>query len=136
MSPNALRRVYFDAWQKASQKQPLSEMELVIVDVIQRHPEYHILFSTQANFEAFTTTTLDHNPFFHLSLHVAIIEQVTADRPQGIKQIYNQLLKKYGDKNQVEHQMMKVLAQFLAKNFASQEANNDAIYLTKLKQLL
>lgn len=136
--PKALRKVYFDAWQKELNKLPLSAMEAIIVDIIARHPEYQPIFNQTENFEALQDEkyALDHNPFFHLALHVAIAEQVGANRPIGIRKLYKQLLKKYGDQTVAEHKMIECLAKILVDSFSHDSANNDQMYLAELKRLL
>ncbi|MBS0288557.1 MAG: DUF1841 family protein [Proteobacteria bacterium] len=134
--PIALRKIYFDAWQKNQQHLPLSPLETMIVDIIQRHPEYHPLF-TDEHFEEFKAEkyALDHNPFFHLGLHVTIAEQVSADRPQGIQAIFQALLKKHQNKTMVEHKMMECLARVLIESFAKNSASDESQYLEALRQL-
>lgn len=136
--PKALRQVYFDAWQKALKQQPLTAMEHIIVDILHRHPEYQPMFNHPEEFAVFQHEkfALDHNPFFHIALHVTIAEQVGANRPQGIRHIYNQLLKKHGDKNTAEHKMIGCLARILMESFEMDSNNNDKIYMQALKRLL
>lgn len=135
--PSAMRKVYFDAWQKEKQKLPLTPMEAIIVDIIHRHPEYQPIFA-QDNFEQFQMEkfALDHNPFFHLALHVTIAEQVGADRPMGVRAIYQQLLKKYSDQTTAEHKMMECLARVLMESFKRDEADNEKVYLEYLQRIL
>ena len=136
--PFPLRKIYFEAWQKALNKEILSPLETLIVDVIERHPEYHPLFQSQASFENFQEEkfALKHNPFFHLALHIAIIEQIQTDKPVGIRTIYTKLLKKYSDRTLVEHKMMACLAPILTQNFASSSNNNnEEAYLQALRTL-
>lgn len=134
--PTALRKVYYDAWQKALQHQPLTPMESIIVDIIQRHPEYHALFSLET-FEEFKNEkfSLDHNPFFHLGLHVALLEQVGADRPAGIKQHFQRLLAKYQDQTLVEHKMIDCLAKILVENFQRPDPDHEKRYLESIARI-
>lgn len=134
--PSALRKIYYDAWQKANNQQPLSQMEIIIVDIIQRHPEYHPLFAAE-NFEAFQSEKfeLDHNPFFHLALHVSILEQVGADRPQGIKNQFQRLMAKYQDQTIVEHKMIDCLARILVANFQNPNPEHELRYLESIARL-
>lgn len=136
--PSALRKVYFDAWQKNQKKQPLSEMETIIVDIIQRHPEYHPIFTHPEIFKDLKDEKfpLDHNPFFHLALHVTIVEQVRADRPSGIRELYLQLLTKYGEQTETEHRMMECLAKVLMESFNNDASENDKLYLEAIKRLV
>lgn len=136
--PSALRKVYFDAWQKELDKLPLTPLEAMIVDIIHRHPEYHALFSEANHYDdiKFEKFALDHNPFFHLALHVTIAEQVSADHPKGIQQVFKRLLYKHGDKTQVEHKMMECLARVLIDNHRNMHSANPDSYLESLKRLL
>ncbi len=136
--PIALRKVYFDAWQKQINKQPMSAMEAIIVDIIKRHPEYHPIFADQNNFDSYSAEkfALDHNPFFHLALHVTIAEQVSTDRPKGIKALYLKILKKHKDRTMAEHKIMECLARVLVESFQKEGVNNEAIYLEAIKRLV
>ena len=132
------RKIFFEAWQKELHSQPVTPLEDIIIDVIKRHPEYQSIFSHQESFENFQLKLNSHepNPFFHLSLHVAIVEQVQADKPQGITEIYKRLMNKYHDQTDVEHKMMEVLAHLLhdaARNPALMA--DDQAYVERLNRL-
>jgi uncharacterized protein DUF1841 len=135
--PSTLRRVYFDAWQKALQHKPLSAMESMIVDIIERHPEYQPLFANEQNFQEMLNEkfALDGNPFFHLALHITIAEQVSTNRPKGIRPIYQKMLKKYGDKTLAEHKLMDCLAKVLVDSYQKNEDASEEAYLAALSRL-
>lgn len=139
LSQHDTRKIFYEAWQKELHGQPISPLEALIVDVIKRHPEYQHIFSHQEAFENFQINLNNGqpNPFFHLGLHVAVLEQVQADRPQGIKQIYQRLHNKYHDQTEVEHKIMEVLALLLHEAANRPElAADDKVYLERLKRLL
>jgi hypothetical protein len=78
--------------------------------------------------------SLEENPFFHMSLHIALREQLQLDRPAGIKEISQQLQTKY-DAHDAEHMMTTIMAQVM---FAAQQtgvAPDEVEYLTKLREL-
>lgn len=136
--PATLRKVYFDAWQKELKGELKTPMETLIADIIRRHPEYHPLFSDLDNFESYQNEkfNLDHNPFFHLGLHVTIAEQISVDRPLGIRDLYLKLLKKIGEKTQTEHKMMECLAQLLLKSFQQTDNQIEEHYLEAIRKLI
>ena len=137
--PKALRKVYFEAWQKELKGEDTSPLEAMIVDIIKRHPEYQPIFTHPESFENLQDEKipLDHNPFFHLGLHVTILEQLGADKPTGIRTIYAQLLKKHGDQTLTEHKMMECLAKALVFSFQKgNETQSEHFYLESLKRLL
>ena len=112
----ALRRVYIDAWRKAQAGEPLQPLEQQLTEIIQRHPEYHGLLD--AGVDALDRDWLpeqgESNPFLHMSLHSAVLEQVTADRPPGIRALYQRMIQHcLGDVHEAEHRLMDCLAEIM-----------------------
>ena len=110
-----LRRVYYQVWQKVRAQQPLEPLEALVSDVIVLHPEYHLLLEDEARAigEEFSPDDGQTNPFLHMGMHVAIREQVQADRPAGIAALYRQLATTTGDLHNAEHRMMECLGEAL-----------------------
>ena len=111
-----LRRYYVRAWEKAQAGQPLEPLERLIADVVRRHPEYHRLFETSSEDlldKDYRPESGETNPFLHLSLHVAIHEQLTAGRPHGLREHFRDLATKLGDAHSAEHRIMECLAETL-----------------------
>lgn len=132
-----LRQYYFDAWRKYKNQQAINDFETQLVHVIQQHPEYHFIFDNPEKYvdRDFFPELQESNPFLHLSLHMAILEQITTDRPSGIRQVYQQLLYTVGDPLIAEHQMIEILGATLwemQNNYAVFDENS---YLEKLKSL-
>ncbi|MFA6301593.1 MAG: DUF1841 family protein [Legionella sp.] len=109
------RQFYFSSWRKYRQKQALQPLEQQIVAVILAHPEYHEILDYPEHYQEHTyyPELGESNPFLHMGLHLAIREQVATNRPAGITQAYENLLKKLADPLAVEHQMMEQLAECL-----------------------
>src|ERR1700730_13235082 len=88
-----LRRRYAEAWAKHMGGRPLMPLEALICDVIGAHPEYQPLVA-DANvataFEPGSGGTAD-NPFLHMGLHIAVREQLSIDRPPGVRSLQRQL---------------------------------------------
>lgn len=135
--PSAMRKIYYDAWQKAQQSALLTPLESMIVALIQRHPEYHELFSV-STFDTFQTEkfALDHNPFFHLGLHMALGEQIAIDRPFGIRMHFDRLMAKYHDQNIVEHKMIDCLARILVEKFQHDSLEHEKQYLELIARIV
>lgn len=130
---NAYRKIFFEVWQKYSKKLPLENIEAQVLAIILTHPEYHAVLENPQTFMT-QEFALEENPFFHMSLHIALREQLQLDRPAGIKKISQQLQTKY-DAHDAEHMMTTIMAQVM---FAAQQtgvAPDEVEYLTKLRQL-
>src|SRR3546814_10431190 len=63
------------------------------VDLMELHPEYHAdLENPDAANQDFSVEQGKTNPFLHLSMHLAINEQLSIDQPPGIKAAFQSLL--------------------------------------------
>ena len=138
-SPNReeLRKLYYDAYQKALNKEVLTPLEAQIVDILQLHPEYQSHFETDAILDKdFSIEAGDVNPFLHMGLHLGLREQLGTNRPEGIRDIFQKLLKTSGEPHDVEHQMMDILAEEIWQAQRNGGAPDDTRYLAALKKLL
>ena len=132
---DSLRQFYIDSWNKANNNIVLSPLEQQIVAVIKIHPEYQ-KFLEQANIlqQDFMPEMGESNPFLHMGMHIGLLEQVSTNRPEGIRELYQKLSVKLGN-HDAEHRMMDCLADAI---WTAQKHNcppDDTAYLTCLKQL-
>lgn len=129
------RTYFYQTWQKHLEGRPLTALESELVDVISVHPEYHFIFSNEAYQEQDYFPELgDSNPFLHLSLHLGLREQLSTDRPAGIRAIFDFLLQKYKDRQTVEHKMMEQISEMMYRASRGQPLD-DASYLQGLKNI-
>lgn len=134
---NAMRKVFFDAWQKKREQQALEPMEAIIAQIIELHPEYHSTIETPESSQDkdYTPEGGETNPFLHMGMHIAIHEQMSTNRPAGIQAIYQQLLTKIQDPHEVEHKMMDALGLSLWQAQRDGVAPDEQQYLESLKRL-
>ena len=131
-----IREVYFSAWEKHRNNEPLSALEAQLVAVIKEHPEYHALLENADNRDKdFLPQLGEENPFLHLSLHHAIHEQLSMNAPKGICVIYKKLVDKIGDAHEAEHRMMEVLALCMAEIMQRGDGFDEQVYLERLRGL-
>ena len=132
-----LRQMYHDTWQKKQANESLSALESMVAQVISEHPEYHSIFNTEASLEQeYFVEDGQTNPFLHMGLHISLHEQISTDRPTGIRPIYQQLQAKFGDAHTTEHQMMECLTESLWLAQRNNQAPSESDYLIALKKLL
>ncbi len=137
-----LRRFYFTAWRKYRQRLPMEPLEHQVAELIARHPEYHALFDTDPD-RAEAVLQQDYlpesgqtNPFLHLGLHLGLLEQVSADRPAGIRAVYQALCDRCGDPHEAEHRMMACLAEMIWQAQRDGALPDEKVYMESLKQLV
>lgn len=129
---NELRMLFFSAWEKYKNKLTISELEGQIVELILAHPEYHPFFE---DIENQNKDFKEANPFLHLSLHLAIRDQIKLNRPAGIQTIFQNLAKKYSNELQAEHEMMTCLEYVLWEAQRSGRMPDEGEYLECLNKL-
>ena len=134
---NEARDYFFGVWDKVKNKSPLEPIEVIISDVILQHPEYHAyLDDKDASYEKdFTPEQGTTNPFLHMGMHIALIEQVNSNRPAGINKIYTDLTTLSSSPHDVEHKMMECLGQSLWEAQRYQTPPDETKYMESLRGL-
>jgi hypothetical protein len=133
-----LRLTYAQAWAKHVGRSPLTPLEASVADVIVLHPEYQRIVSdtdTALAFEQGTTGDAE-NPFLHMGLHLAVREQVSIDRPPGIRDLQRQLQTRYGDAHLAEHALMEALAEELYRAQSAGQTPDEKRYLARARDRL
>jgi hypothetical protein len=132
------RTFFLEVWGKHKNKLPLEALEQMVLDVILQHPEYHeILEKDEKEISAmeFTPEMGMTNPFLHMGMHIAILEQIGANRPSGITALYRQLLPKYPSAHDLEHRIMECLGESLWLAQRNNTLPDEAQYLEQVKRL-
>lgn len=132
-----LRQFFFDVWLKMQNGQPLSTLEQAVAQIIEMHPEYHSILANPDKLDQdFPVEAGQSNPFLHMGLHISLHEQLSTDRPAGIRDLYQQLLKQFGDRHSCEHAMMECLAEMLWQAQRDGQPPSEDSYLEALRRLL
>jgi hypothetical protein len=130
-SRDQARAIFFDAWRKYRAGQPLGGIEGLALEVILKHPEYHEALehpeqSAQRDYSG------ELNPFLHMSLHVALEEQLSIDQPPGIAARFQALLARYQDRHEALHQALECLGETVWRAQRDGAALDAAAYLDYL----
>ena len=133
-SRDQARDFLFETWRKFRAQEPLSAMETMAVEVISLHPEYHPMLDDR---DRYLETYRDRdyppefgetNPFLHLSMHIAIREQIAVDQPAGVRASHLALSQKLGSALDAEHEMMDCLGEMIWQAQRAGVAPDAAIY--------
>ena len=130
------RRFFFDAWRRYRSGEALSGLEQVALEVILEHPEYHALLDApERNVEDdFTPDGGATNPFLHLSLHLAIREQLAIDQPAGLRAEHERLVGALGSPHAAAHAVLECLGETLWQAQRLGQAPDAAVYLDCLRR--
>lgn len=130
------RRFFFDTWRKYREGGPLAGLETVAIEVVLLHPEYHHVLEDPDRFldREYAPEDGQTNPFLHLSLHVAIEEQLAIDQPIGIRAQFDRLYARRGDRHDAIHVVLECLAETVWRAQRDRTLPDERAYLECLRR--
>lgn len=134
-SRDEARRFLIDAWRKRREKLPATPLEIIAADLIDMHPEYHALLADAgAVQQEWTPEDGETNPFLHLSLHLAVAEQLQIDQPPGIKSACTALAARRGDLHAALHDILDCLGETIWRAQRDKAPPDGAAYLDCIRR--
>mgnify|MGYP002661049513 CR=1 FL=1 len=135
-SRDQVRQFFCEAWRKHRAREILDGAEAVAADLITHHPEYHkLLENPEAAVEKeFTPEGGQMNPFLHLSLHLAVADQLAVDRPQGIRAAYEKLRQRL-EVHAAEHALIDCPGETLWRAHGNGSAMDAEQYLESVRRV-
>jgi Domain of unknown function (DUF1841) len=137
-SLNDVRQFFIAAWKKSIALQPsadpISPLEMKAIAIVQKHPEYWEWITAD---DALTRSPPAGmmSPFLHLSLHLALEEQLAIDHPPGIVACKVALCRTR-EAHQAEHIMMECLANMVQEAQQAGRWPDTQEYLDRLKRII
>ncbi len=137
-SRDQVRRFFFDVWAKYRAGQPLAGAEQPALEIVLAHPEYHALLDAPDRHldRDYPPEAGETNPFLHLSLHLALAEQLGIDQPPGLRARYDRLLAHHGDAMRAQHAAIDCLAETVWRAQRDHAPFDAALYLACLDRQL
>ena len=134
-SRDEARRFIVDAWAKFRAGAPLSDLERIVASLVAMHPEYHALLDDgERSVERdWTPDGGAVNPFLHLSLHLAVAEQLAIDQPPGIRAEFERLRGARGDEHDALHAVVECLGETMWQAQRLGTGPDAAVYLDCLR---
>jgi hypothetical protein len=114
-SRDEVRQFFCDTWRKHQGGDVLMPIEAAALKWILVHPEYHALLADpqRALGEEYTVERGTTNPFLHLSMHLALDEQLSIDQPPGIRAAFARLAARASDEHEAAHEAMECLGRIV-----------------------
>jgi hypothetical protein len=136
-SRDELRRVYVEAWRKHREGLPMEPLEAQVADIVVLHPEYQAVLEDPDNAvdRDYTPEGGQANPFLHMSLHLAVRDQIATDRPPGIRAAFQALAARIGSAHDAEHRIIECLAEALWEAQRAGRAPDEQAYLRRVQKL-
>jgi hypothetical protein len=135
-SRDEVRRFFIDAWRKQCAGEILTPLEAIATDWILEHPEYHadLAHADAAPTQDYSPEDGQTNPFLHLSMHLAISEQLSIDQPPGIRTAHERLVARLGSTHDAQHAIMDCLGETIWEAQRTHTAPDTDAYLARIKR--
>ena len=135
-SREEVRQFFCETWRKERDGHVLSPLEAIAADWIREHPEYRPTLDLveEAAEQEFTPEQGQSNPFLHLSMHLAISEQISIDQPPGIRHAHERLAAKLGSSHLAQHQIMECLGETLWEAQRNNAPLDAAAYVERIQR--
>jgi len=128
-----VRQTFFEAWRKYRAGEPLAGIETIALDVSLAHPEYHAILAAPERYRD-KDYVGEGNPFLHMSLHLALEEQLSIDQPPGIAGRFAALLERTGERHDALHEAIECLAETIWRAQRDHAPPDGAAYLACLER--
>jgi hypothetical protein len=130
-----VRRFFIGAWRKFRSGAELEGLEKVAVGILALHAEYHPLLDAgdAAIGREYGPDSGELNPFLHLSLHLAVAEQVSIDQPRGIRDLHAQLQASRGE-HEAAHAVLECLGETVWQAQRTGAPPDEAAYLECIRR--
>ncbi|MEJ2275068.1 MAG: DUF1841 family protein, partial [Woeseiaceae bacterium] len=99
------------------------------------HPEYQAGIARGELDEDYTPDGGKTNPFLHMGLHLGVREQLSTNRPAGIREVYAKVAARTGDAHAAEHHVIECLAETLWEAQTADRPPDEQKYLERLQRL-
>jgi hypothetical protein len=131
-----VREFFFETWRKYRAAEPLVGLESVALEVALLHPEYHALLGRPERYreQEYFPELGQTNPFLHLSLHLALEEQLSIDQPAGIAARLAALSARLGERHAALHEAIECLAEMMWRAQRDAAPPDGAAYLECLER--
>jgi len=135
-SRDEVRRFFTETWRKQRAGEILTPLEAMAADRIVQHPEYHaeLADADAATAQDYTPERGQSNPFLHLSMHLAISEQLSIDQPPGIRAAHAKLAARLGLAHDAPHAIMECLGETLWEAQRNNTPLDTDAYLARIER--
>jgi hypothetical protein len=130
-SREEVREMFFATWRKYRAGEPLAGIETLALEAILLHPEYHPVLDAPGRYRDRDYVD-ETNPFLHMSLHIALAEQLSIDQPPGISALFSNLERVKGERHAALHEALECLAETVWRSQRDGSPPDAAAYLACL----
>ena len=133
-SRDQVRDFFFETWRKYRAGEPLAGLETIALEIALLHPEYHSVLDDPDRYreQEYFPELGEANPFLHMSLHMALEEQLSIDQPAGVVERFSNLVSRTGDRQAALHEAVECLGEMVWRSQRDNAPPDATAYLANL----
>lgn len=129
------RNFFIESWRKYRSREVLTPLEHIAADLVQLHREYQALLEDpEAVHKDFAPEDGQINPFLHLSLHLAVEEQLSIDQPPGLRAAFEAAQLRRRNRHDALHDVLECLGETLWRAQRDGTAIDGQAYVTCVRK--
>jgi hypothetical protein len=133
---NLTRAGIHDIWRKyKGRSDELTATEKLMGDILADHTEYHAVWSMPPEATGREVVIDGVNPFLHVSLHMAVEEQLVRNDPPEVAETLAAIITRGRTRHEALHQIAEILREQMADSFRRDKPFNPKNYAWKLGRL-
>lgn len=117
-------------------REDVSANEALAIRIIEAHPEFHLELKDEEPVIGKTYGADETNPFLHLSLHLTVHEQVSADMPPGMSTLFKRLTVTCHSEHAAEHVLSECINNAIARASKDKAPLDPQQYLAEVEEKL
>lgn len=120
-------------WQKITQEKALSSEDNRLAKILLEHKEYEKIWEKiPANVEKETGGV---NPYLHVSLHLAIENQIAEENPSQVRRYLSKKLSQGIERHKIIHEIAAIFCEFLFDTLKYRRPFDRAGYIKRLEEM-
>ena len=106
----------------------------IALEIALLHPEYHSVLDDPDRYreQEYFPEFGEANPFLHMSLHMALEEQLSIDQPAGVVERFSNLVSRTGDRHAALHEAVECLGEMVWRSQRDNAPPDATAYLANL----
>lgn len=132
MGKDQRRRIH-DLWHRIQAEAELSGDDKRLADILLEHEEYHAFWAGEAADDPIAAGEGD--PYLHVSLHLAIENQIVEDSPRQVHRYVLQRTAENASRHETIHEIVAVFSEYLFEALRYRRQFNRSEYTQRLHEM-
>jgi hypothetical protein len=123
-------------WQKAKLGSSLEGEDARLVQVMREHPQYYEVWEHAMEYGQELVTIDGVNPFMHVTMHLAVENQLAADDPPEVRAVLEYRISHHTPRHHAVHEIAAIFLPMMHETLRDKTPFDNDAYRRKLRRLV